>query len=153
MISKNLNIQLSIFNSSSESLEGSNAPGLFLISPESCEIFQKMFFNRKEALSCFKYRRRKVGHSGEIINRWHKYFYLFFLSSEKVEFCSNHIRSSKYTFLTFWILNPLEQFRRMANFTYLLMGIVQFCLPDPPVIILVCASLQFILISIPRSHQ
>ena len=69
MISKNLNIKSSIFNSSSESLEGSNAPGLFLISPESCEIFQKMFFNRKEALSCFKYRRRKVGRSGKIINR------------------------------------------------------------------------------------
>ena len=55
--------------------------------------------------------------------------------SKKVDFCSNHIRSSKYTFLSFWILNPLEQFRRMANFTYLVMGIVQFCLPDPPVII------------------
>ena len=57
-----------------------------------------------------------------------------FFSSKKVEFCSNHIRSSKYTFLSFWILNPLEQFRRMANFTYLVMGIIQFCLPDPPVI-------------------
>ena len=65
MISKNLNIKSSIFNTSSESLEGSNAPGLFLFSPESCEIFQKMFFNRKEDLSCFKYRRRKVGRSGK----------------------------------------------------------------------------------------
>ena len=53
--------------------------------------------------------------------------------SLKVEFCSNHIRSSKYTFLTFWILNPLEQFRRLANFTYLIMAIVQLCLPEPPV--------------------
>ena len=51
MISKNLNIKSSIFNSSSESLEGSNAPGLFLISPESCEVFQKVFFDRKESLS------------------------------------------------------------------------------------------------------
>ena len=43
----------------------------------------------------------------------------------KVEFCSNHIKSSKYTVLTFWVLNPFEQFRRMANFTYLVMAVVQ----------------------------
>ena len=54
-------------------------------------------------------------------------------SEAQVEFCSNHIRSSKYSLLTFWILNPLEQFRRLANFTYLVMGIVQLCLPEPPV--------------------
>ena len=68
MISKNLNSKSSIFNSSPESLEGSNAKGLLLISQESCEIFEKMFFTGKESLSCFKYRRRKVGHSGKIIN-------------------------------------------------------------------------------------
>ena len=49
----------------SPSLEGSNAEGLLLIAPESCEVFQKVFFDRKESLSWFKYRRRKVGHSGK----------------------------------------------------------------------------------------
>ena len=66
MISQNLNIKSSIVNYS-------HAAGLFLISPQSCEIFQKMFFNRKESLSCFKYRRRKVGRPGKIVdNRWNK---------------------------------------------------------------------------------
>lgn len=79
----------------------------------------------------------------------------------QVEFCSNHIKSSKYTLLTFWVtiyhhrhyhhitnhhittivlitnhhithhphhhqvLNPFEQFRRMSNFIYLIMAVVQ----------------------------
>ena len=67
MISQKLNSKSSIVNSDPESLEGSNAKGLLLISQESCEIFQKMFLYRKESLSCFKYRRREVGHSGEIL--------------------------------------------------------------------------------------
>ena len=64
IIGKNLNSKLLTVNSS-HSLEGSNAEGLLLIAPESCEVFQKKFFHRKESLSCFKYRRRKVGHSGK----------------------------------------------------------------------------------------
>ena len=64
IIGKNLQSELLIVNSS-QSLEGSNAEGLLLISPESCEVFQKVFFDRKESLSWFKYRRRKVGHSGK----------------------------------------------------------------------------------------
>ena len=45
--------------------------------------------------------------------------------SPQVEFCSNHIKSSKYTLLTFWVLNPFEQFRRMSNLIYLIMAVVQ----------------------------
>ena len=58
---------------------------------------------------------------------------MFIHNPLKVEFRSNKIRSSKYTLLTFWILNPFEQFRRMANFTYLMMAVVQLLLPEPPV--------------------
>ena len=36
------------------------------------------------------------------------------------EFCDNHIKTSRYNILTFFILNPLEQFRRIANLYFLL---------------------------------
>ena len=39
----------------------------------------------------------------------------------QVKFCDNHIKSSKYNIFTFWIINPLEQFRRIAN-AYFLLG-------------------------------
>ena len=39
----------------------------------------------------------------------------------KSQFCDNHIKSSKYNIFTFWIINPLEQFRRIAN-AYFLLG-------------------------------
>ena len=38
----------------------------------------------------------------------------------KSEFCDNQVKTSKYNLLTFWILNPLEQFRRIANLYFLL---------------------------------
>ena len=40
--------------------------------------------------------------------------------TNKSQFCDNHIKTSKYNLLTFWILNPLEQFRRIANCYFLL---------------------------------
>ena len=42
-------------------------------------------------------------------------------SETQVKFCDNHIKSSKYNIFTFWIINPLEQFRRIAN-AYFLLG-------------------------------
>ena len=39
--------------------------------------------------------------------------------SSKSEFCNNRIKTSKYNMFTFWILNPLEQFRRIANLYFL----------------------------------
>ena len=57
------------------------------------------------------------------------FIYFFEITLEvkllQIEFCSNHIKSSKYTLLTFWVLNPFEQFRRMSNFIYLIMAVVQ----------------------------
>ena len=57
------------------------------------------------------------------------FIYFFDITLEvkllQIEFCSNHIKSSKYTLLTFWVLNPFEQFRRMSNFIYLIMAVVQ----------------------------
>ena len=38
----------------------------------------------------------------------------------KSQFCDNNVKTSKYNLLTFWILNPLEQFRRIANLYFLL---------------------------------
>ena len=38
----------------------------------------------------------------------------------KSEFCDNTIKTSKYNIFSFWILNPLEQFRRIANLYFLL---------------------------------
>ena len=40
-------------------------------------------------------------------------------------FQNNHIRTSKYTFLTFLPLNLLEQFQRLANFYFLCLFILQ----------------------------
>ena len=42
-------------------------------------------------------------------------------SETQVKFCNNHIKSSKYNIFTFWIINPLEQFKRIAN-AYFLLG-------------------------------
>ena len=39
----------------------------------------------------------------------------------QVKFCDNTVKSSKYNIFTFWIVNPLEQFRRIAN-AYFLLG-------------------------------
>ena len=38
----------------------------------------------------------------------------------KSEFCDNQVKTSKYNIITFFILNPLEQFRRIANLYFLL---------------------------------
>eukprot|EP00092_Neocalanus_flemingeri_P006019 GFUD01006485.1.p1 GENE.GFUD01006485.1~~GFUD01006485.1.p1 ORF type:complete len:1188 (+),score=195.19 GFUD01006485.1:192-3755(+) len=51
----------------------------------------------------------------------------------QVTFCTNNIKSSKYNILTFWFINPYEQFRRVANFYFLIVAIVQLSLPEPPV--------------------
>jgi len=51
----------------------------------------------------------------------------------QVEFVDNTINSSKYTIFTFWFLNLFEQFRRVANFYFLIVAVVQLCLPSPPV--------------------
>ena len=47
------------------------------------------------------------------------------LSSHQAHFCSNRIRTSKYTFWTFIPKNLFEQFRRLANFYFLLMVLLQ----------------------------
>ena len=39
--------------------------------------------------------------------------------TSKSQFCDNRIKTSRYNILTFWILNPLEQFRRIANLYFL----------------------------------
>jgi len=51
----------------------------------------------------------------------------------QVTFTTNHIRSSKYTIYNFWFLNLFEQFRRVANFYFLTVAIIQLSLPSPPV--------------------
>jgi hypothetical protein len=38
---------------------------------------------------------------------------------------NNHIKTSKYTFLTFLPLNLFEQFQRLANFYFLCLLILQ----------------------------
>ena len=43
----------------------------------------------------------------------------------QVSFCDNTIKSSKYNIFTFWLINPLEQFRRVANFYFLIVAIIQ----------------------------
>ena len=43
------------------------------------------------------------------------------------------MKTSKYSLLTFWAVAPFEQLRRAANLTYLILGIIQAMLEDPPV--------------------
>ena len=51
----------------------------------------------------------------------------------QLSFCDNLIKSSKYNIFTFWLINPLEQFRRVANFYFLIVAIIQLSLPESPV--------------------
>ena len=51
----------------------------------------------------------------------------------QLSFCDNLIKSSKYNIFTFWLVNPLEQFRRVANFYFLIVAIIQLSLPESPV--------------------
>ena len=43
----------------------------------------------------------------------------------QVSFCDNTIKSSKYTLLNFVFLNLFAQFRRVANFYFLIVAIIQ----------------------------
>ena len=43
----------------------------------------------------------------------------------QVTFCDNKIKSSKYTLLNFVFLNLFAQFRRVANFYFLIVAIIQ----------------------------
>ncbi|CAF0999134.1 unnamed protein product [Brachionus calyciflorus] len=54
-------------------------------------------------------------------------------SNVALKYASNRIKTSKYTILNFVPKNLFEQFRRIANFYYLLNLIVTFIIPDPPV--------------------
>ena len=45
---------------------------------------------------------------------------------------SNRIKTSKYNFLNFLPKNLFEQFRRIANFYFLINVIIIFIIPDPP---------------------
>nr|XP_006825887.1 PREDICTED: LOW QUALITY PROTEIN: probable phospholipid-transporting ATPase IF-like [Saccoglossus kowalevskii] len=47
------------------------------------------------------------------------------------KFPSNQIKTSKYTILTFLPKNLFEQFRRIANFYFLIIGIVQLTIDSP----------------------
>ena len=51
----------------------------------------------------------------------------------QLSFCDNLIKSSKYNIFTFWLINPLEQFRRVANFYFLIVAVIQLSLPESPV--------------------
>ncbi|CAF0707238.1 unnamed protein product [Brachionus calyciflorus] len=54
-------------------------------------------------------------------------------SDEPLDYISNKITTSKYTFWNFIPKNLFEQFRRVANFYYLFNLILTFIIPDPPV--------------------
>ena len=87
--------------------------------------------------------------------------------TRKSEFCNNRIKTSKYNLFTFWVLNPLEQFRRIANLYFLigkvslwislvklmlmlriLVLIIEVALKDPPISPWTCAlPLIFVIVS------
>ena len=58
---------------------------------------------------------------------------VYLLVLVQVTFCDNRIKSSKYNLLTFLFINLFEQFRRVANFYFLLVALIQLALPEPPV--------------------
>lgn len=51
---------------------------------------------------------------------------------EPLEYCDNEIVTSKYTLISFLPKNLFEQFRRIANFYFLINAIIMFVIPDPP---------------------
>ena len=65
-------------------------------------------------------------HKEIILFRFHSFGNLdtyFYVS--QVTFCDNKIKSSKYTLLNFVFLNLFAQFRRVANFYFLIVAIIQ----------------------------
>ena len=51
---------------------------------------------------------------------------------EAVSLGDNRITTSKYTLLTFVPKNLYEQFKRVANFYFLINAVILLMLPDPP---------------------
>ncbi|XP_029648021.1 probable phospholipid-transporting ATPase IF [Octopus sinensis] len=51
--------------------------------------------------------------------------------SKEERYCDNRIKSSKYTILNFLPKNLFEQFRRIANFYFLIMGLIQLIIDSP----------------------
>lgn len=49
----------------------------------------------------------------------------FFKGPDKFKYSDNTIKTSKYTFLNFLFKNLFEQFRRIANFYFLLVIIIR----------------------------
>ena len=50
----------------------------------------------------------------------------------QLPFATNDIKTSKYSILSFLPKNMFEQFRRVANFYFLINVIIIFATPDPP---------------------
>jgi hypothetical protein len=55
-----------------------------------------------------------------------------YAGAEPLAYCHNEIVTSKYTLLTFVPKNLFEQFRRIANFYFLVNAAIMFIIPDPP---------------------
>ena len=96
------------------------AKGLFTSKKSAANFSRRKFFLGQKTQS--EHQPSGADEDIQVKEIWYVHFLNWIL---QVNFCSNHVRSSKYTIFSFLILNLLEQFRRSANFCYLCIAIIQ----------------------------
>uniref|UniRef100_A0A1J3H2W1 Phospholipid-transporting ATPase n=1 Tax=Noccaea caerulescens TaxID=107243 RepID=A0A1J3H2W1_NOCCA len=103
----------------------------------------KLFTLRSSAKACFKPAHSQIGRSG-----FSRVVYCNQLDSpEAGDYCDNYVRTTKYTLTTFLPKSLFEQFRRVANFYFLVVGILSFTPLAPYTAVSAIVPLTFVILA------
>lgn len=95
--------------------------------------------------ACFKPDHSKIGRSG--------FSRVVFCNqpdspeAESRNYCDNYVRTTKYTLTTFLPKSLFEQFRRVANFYFLVVGILSFTPLAPYTAVSAIVPLTFVILA------
>ncbi|KAF8095766.1 hypothetical protein N665_0323s0032 [Sinapis alba] len=97
-------------------------------------------FTLSSAKACFKPAHSQIGRSG--FSR-----VVYCNQPESADYCDNYVRTTKYTLPSFLPKSLFEQFRRVANFYFLVVGILSFTPLAPYTAVSAIVPLTFVILA------
>ncbi|KAG5378922.1 hypothetical protein IGI04_026764 [Brassica rapa subsp. trilocularis] len=97
-------------------------------------------FTLSSAKACFKPAHSQIGRTG--FSR-----VVYCNQPESADYCDNYVRTTKYTLASFLPKSLFEQFRRVANFYFLVVGILSFTPLAPYTAVSAIVPLTFVILA------
>ena len=97
-------------------------------------------FTLSSAKACFKPAHSQIGRTG--FSR-----VVYCNQPESADYCDNYVRTTKYTPTSFLPKSLFEQFRRVANFYFLVVGILSFTPLAPYTAVSAIVPLTFVILA------